>query len=221
MQPLVIHGSPGSPYVRAAVAVMIEKQLPWRLAPIMDIPAGLREPAHLARHPFARMPALEQGDFSLHETQAILRYADAIGAAPALTPSEPRAAARMNQTLGIVDNYMFEGATKPIGFNRLVAPRIGLPVDEAAIATALPATRHCLGVLDSMLTGDYLVDDMFTLADLLAGCHLAMLARTPEVRTMLAELPRLSAWLARVESRPSLQATVPSRLMPAPAPQTA
>ncbi len=214
METLVIHGSPGSPYVRAAVAVMVEKRLPWRLALMTDV-ALLREPAHLARHPFGRMPALEHGDFVLHETQAILRYADAIGEPPPLTPAEPRAAARMNQALGIVDAYLFEGATKPIGFNRLVAPRIGAPVDEQAVAKALPAARHCLVVLESMLIGDYLAGGMFTLADLLAACHLAMLARTPEGRDLLAERPRLADWLARVEARPSLQATVPSRLMAA------
>jgi glutathione S-transferase len=221
VQTLVIHGAPGSPYVRAAVAVMVEKQLPWRLELITDIPAGLRTPSHLARHPFGRMPALEHGDFTLHETQAILRYADAIGAAPSLTPAGPREAARMNQALGIVDAYLFDTATKPIGFNRLVAPRIGLAVDEEAVAAAVPAARNCLGVLDSMLTGDYLAADVFTLADLLAATHLAMLARTGEVRAMLGELPRLAAWLARIEARPSMQASVPSRLMATPAAQGA
>ncbi|WP_371260902.1 glutathione S-transferase N-terminal domain-containing protein [Bradyrhizobium sp. Cp5.3] len=35
-----------------------------------------RQPEHLTRYPFGRMPVLDHGDFRLYETQAILRYLD-------------------------------------------------------------------------------------------------------------------------------------------------
>src|SRR5690606_39154959 len=69
-----IHGNAQSTYVRSVLLALREKTLPHELVTI-----GAREqrqPAHLARHPFGRVPAMEHAGFHLYETQAILRYVD-------------------------------------------------------------------------------------------------------------------------------------------------
>ena len=88
---------PGSPFARAVMATLEEKGLPWRLRPLA--PMDSKGPAHLTRNPFGRMPAVEHGDFSLYETQAVMRYIDRLVPTPALTPSDPCAEARMNQLM--------------------------------------------------------------------------------------------------------------------------
>jgi len=97
MSEFIVHSIPGSPFGRAALATLEEKGAPYRLFPVA--PGTFRSPEHLARHPFGRVPVLEHDGFRLYETQAILRYLDRVLPAPALTPADPRAAARMDQAM--------------------------------------------------------------------------------------------------------------------------
>jgi glutathione S-transferase len=206
MSGFIVHGIPGSPYVRAAVLVLEEKRAPYRFA---AMPFGAhKEPAHLARHPFGRIPAFEHDGWMLYESQAILRYVDAVVPEPPLQPADPREAARMNQLMGITDWYFMPRISSPITFQRLVAPIFGIPVDEGRIDTALPLARTCVAEIDRLLDGHtWLAGDRLTLADLLLAPHLTMFALTAEGRDMLRNHPALTGWIARIEARPSMQAT--------------
>jgi glutathione S-transferase len=211
MRGIVVYGIPASPYMRAVAMTLNEKQLPWRLAPLK--PGENRLPEHLARQPFGKVPALEHDDFVLYETQAILRYVDAAFPQPALRPSDLRTLARMDQMIGIVDCYFFRNIAATIVFNRIVAPMLGLPVDEAVIAAAIPDTRLCLGVCEEFL-GDapFLIGDALTLADLMLAPQLAFLAVTPEGAALSPAYPRLWRWLSRMQARPCMRDSTPDSL---------
>src|SRR5437660_1631855 len=68
-------GVPGSPYLRAVLIGLQEKGVRYDLVPIAG--PETKQPEHLARHPFGRVPAFEHDGFALYDTQAILRYLDA------------------------------------------------------------------------------------------------------------------------------------------------
>lgn len=210
MSEIVVHGVPGSPYVRAVLLGLNEKGAAYRLA-AMGFGDG-KSAAHLARHPFGRIPVMDHGDFQLYETQAILRYLDAVLPGAALRPNAPRAAARMDQICGITDWYLFPQASATIGFQRLILPMMGGTTDEAAVAAAVPNTRRVFGVLDGLL-GDqpFLAGETLSIADLMVAPHLDFLAQTPEGAELLAGT-RLSAWLERMRARPSMVATTMERL---------
>src|ERR1700756_1255479 len=139
---MIIHGVPGSPYVRAALLTLEEKGAEYELA-AMTLGAIKQQP-HLSRHPFGRIPAFEHDSWMLYETQAIMRYVDAVVPGPRLRPEEPRAAARMNQLMGITDLYVMRQVSMPITRNRVVAPRVNQPVDEDEIVKAIPNARICI-----------------------------------------------------------------------------
>ena len=150
MPDFVVHNTPGSPYGRAVLAMLEEKGASYRQSPVA--PGAARREPHLARHAFGRVPVLEHGDFVLYETQAILRYLDRVLPAPALTPADPGAAARMDQAMNICDWYLMQGVNTVIGFHRVIAPRLlGLEPDEAAIAEAMPRARVVFGELARLL----------------------------------------------------------------------
>src|ERR1700726_3102342 len=133
MAEFIVHSIPGSPFGRAVLTALEEKGATYRLLPVP--PGAFRSPEHLARHPFGRVPVLEHDGFMLYETQAILRYLDRVLPSPALTPADPKAAARMDQVMNICDWYLFQNVNNVIGFQRIVKPRLmGLAPDEAAIA---------------------------------------------------------------------------------------
>src|ERR1700694_3242943 len=97
MSDFIVHSIPGSPFGRAVLAALEEKGASYRLSPVA--PGSFKSPEHMARHPFGRVPVLEHGGFMLYETQAILRYLDRVLRAPALTPVDPKARARLDQVI--------------------------------------------------------------------------------------------------------------------------
>jgi glutathione S-transferase len=209
---MIVHGVPGSPYVRAALLALEEKGASYELAAMAR--GALKQQPHLSRHPFGRIPAFEHDGWMLYETQAILRYVDAILPGPRLQPDDPRSAARMNQLMGIADWYLMPQVSATVTFNRVVKPRFGLPVDETVIAEALPKARHCIAEIGRLLNGQaWMAGNAISLADLLLAPHLSMFAEAPEGAQILREHENLSGWLARIEARPSMQATTWDRLL--------
>ncbi len=206
MSEFVVHGIPGSPYVRGALLALEEKDAPWRLVPVSF--DGSKSPEHLARHPFGRVPVLEHGDFRLYETQAIMRYVDRLLPTPPLIPADPRREARMNQLFGISDWYMARFAMSAICFPRLVAPLLGLPVDEVAIAASVPQARLTIDEIARLLGEQpFLTGDSLSLADLMLAAHIDFFAATEEAKPMLAANPALQEWHGRMRARPSMKAT--------------
>ena len=207
MAEFTIHSIPGSPYGRAVLIALQEKGADYRFSPVA--PGTFRSPAHLARHPLGKVPVLEHGDFMLYETQAILRYLDRVLPEPALTPTDPRAAARMDQAMSLNDWYLFNGVGNTIGFQRVVGPRVlGLTPDEGVIAAALPRGREVFGVLAGILgVGPYFGGDGLFLADVLLAPQIDFFRDLPEWETLAGPHPHLVAWLDRMNARPSLANT--------------
>jgi glutathione S-transferase len=211
MSEIVIHGVPGSPYLRSALLGLEERGVPHKLA-VMQL--GTRNnPEHLKLHPFGRIPVLVHGGFCLYETQAILRYVDTLGSGPSLQPRDPRAAARMNQIVGIVDWYVFPtisvGVTAERFMSRLFWNR---PPDEANIAKAMPAARVCVTELERLKgSSDFMTGDSVSIADLMLAPHMEFFRATPEGAGLLKGTS-LDAWLTRMSMRASMQATQAERL---------
>jgi glutathione S-transferase len=207
MSEFVVYSIPGSPFGRAVLATLEEKDAPYRLSPVA--PGTFRSPEHLARHPFGRVPVLEHEGFRIYETQAILRYLDRVLPTPPLTPDDSKAAARMDQLMGVNDWYLFQGVGNVIGFQRVVGPRLlGLTPDEAVIEAAMPKAHAVFAELARLL-GDqpYFVGEAITLADMMLAPQVAFFTETPEWAVLGAPNANLAAWMERMATRPSFQAT--------------
>ena len=208
---IVVHTIPGSPFARMALLACEEKGVPWRIEAMA--PGQHKQPEHLARHPFGRVPAIEHDGFWLYEAQAIVRYIDAAFPGPSLTPGDAKGVGRMSQVMNIMDWYVMPSLTSGIGFNRVVAPIFGIPVNEEAVQAAIAPGRVCLKALEDILGAQpYFAGDAVSLADLVAVAHLDMIPGTPEGAELLAGSPLL-AWLDRMAERPSVQRTAMARIM--------
>jgi glutathione S-transferase len=210
--PIIVHGIPGSPYVRKPLLVCEEKGAPYRLAAMAFGVGANKTPEYLARNPFGRIPTIEHGDFVLYEAQAIGRYIDQVFDGPSLTPADPRAQARMNQVMNIVDWYVMPSISAGIGFNRVVKPKFGMTPDEDAVAAALPMARTCVSALEDILANKpYFAGDAVSLADLFAYGHFEFMGQAPEAADLLAGSPLLG-WMERMAERPSVRNTTWDRL---------
>jgi glutathione S-transferase len=211
MSDVILYGIPGSPYLRMPLLACEEKGAPYRVVPMS--PGDSKSPEHLARHPFGRVPAMSHDGFELYEADAIIRYIDQVFDGPSLTPAEPRAQARMNQVMGIVDWYVMPSLSAGIGFNRILAPHFGFLVNEEAVQAALPLARTCLKALEDILGGQpYFAGDKVSLADLMAVAHLEMVPWSKEGAELIAGSPLL-AWLDRMNERPAVTKTAMRKMM--------
>jgi glutathione S-transferase len=205
----IVYGPAGSTYVWSVRLALAEKGQAHELVEV-GFGDHKQEP-HLSRHPFGKVPAFEHDGFALYETQAILRYIDERFPVAPLQPSEVHEFARMNQIMGIVDAYAWPSIARRVIFNRMLAPRLGLPVDEAAVTAALPRARLCLAEF-ARLMGDqpYMAGERISLADLMVIPLLSCFVRLPEGEAPIAEHPSLRQWIRRMEGRQSFGVTKPA-----------
>ncbi len=212
MSEFVVHGILGSPFLRAVLATLEEKGAVYRLRAWK--PGEHRTAAYRRLHPFSRVPVLQHGDFTLYETQAILRYLDAVCEGLALQPDEPRADARMNQIMGVNDWYFFPQVGIPVVMQRIVGPvLLGLDPDETTIAAAQTDAENCMRVLGGFLGAQtFMAGESLTLADMLLYPHMDYFGQTPEGRALIHGTP-LQAWMERMAARPSMKATLPPEAM--------
>lgn len=216
MTAITVRGIPGSPFLRAVEVTLKEKDVAYHLHAMS--PADMKTPEHYQLHPFGRIPILEHDGFRLYETQAIVRYLDDVFVHPRLTPGNARGRARMNQVIGIIEWYLFPMVAAPIGFNRIIGPKLlGLTSDEIAIEKAMPMARTCFSEL-SRLLGDqhYLTGDSLSIADVMLGTQLDLLTATSEGQELIT-CTNLEPWLKRLKERGSFQTTEPPAILVTPA----
>ena len=213
MADIQVYGIPGSPFLRSVEIALKEKSINYQLHALA--PGEHKSEEYLKRHPFGRVPAFEHDGFAIYETQAILRYLDDVFPNPPLTPGNPKARARMNQVIGVIEWYYFPKAAAPIGFNRIIGPRLlGLPGDEAAVSEAMPMAQTCFAELERLLGNDqYFGGERISIADIMLGAQLDLLCQCAEGRQLIESTPALKAWLSRMVARPSFSATEPPALL--------
>jgi glutathione S-transferase len=204
----VLYGLTRSVYTRIARLALEEKGVRYSLEEV-EIFGTAGVPAdHFERHPFGRIPVLAHDGFVLYETGAITRHVDEVFAGPRLQPQEPRARARMNQVIGIVDSYAYRPMIWGVFAARIVAPEEGIEVDEDLVAESLEKSRTCCRALEEILgSARYFAGSELTLADLHALPVLLYFLLTRDGANTLAAHPRLREWLDHVATRPSVQRT--------------
>ena len=205
----VLFGAAYSVYVRIVRLALVEKRVPYRLVEI-DIFAPGGPPAdYIARHPFKRIPAFEHEGFQLYETGAITRYVDEAFPGPALMPNEVRARARVQQVIGIIDNYAYHSMVWGIFMECVRAPAQGRAADEQKIATSLLLAKTCLDALEDLAAprGPALLGAEATLADLYLAPAMRYFTMAKEGADLLRARPRLTDWWRSMQERPSMAET--------------
>jgi glutathione S-transferase len=164
---------------------------------------AMKQPAHLALHPFGQIPTYEEGGLALFETGAIVFH---IGERhTGLLPGDPNARARaitwMFAAVNTVEPPILELATARL-----------LERDKAWYDERLPAVedriRVRLGQLSSHLGGADWLDGAFSAGDLMMVSVLLRL-RSSDI---LDEYPNLAAYVARGEARPAYQRAFDAQL---------
>ena len=155
---------------------------------------AMKQPAHLALHPFGQIPTYEEGDLALFESGAIVLHVAERHAG--LLPGDPDARARaiawMFAALNTVEPPILELVIVRLIEGEKPWARERLPLVKDRI-------RHRLQQLSARLGGAEWLDGAFSAGDLMM-VH-ALLRLKPS--GMLDEFPTLAAYVARAEARPA------------------
>ncbi len=206
----VVYGPAYSTYARSVLLTLEEKGVAYRLEEVDIFADANKTPEHLARHPFAKVPAFEHDGFALYETCAIMRYVDEAFDGPALQPADAKGRARMEQAISVIDSYAYPSLIGGLVMQRLVAPMLGNECDEAAVADCLPRANTSVEALGAILGDDaYLAGETMSLADLHAVPIFAYATNTDEGAEMIAAQPTMVRWWAAMSARASVAKTQP------------
>ncbi|APG84075.1 glutathione S-transferase family protein [Sinorhizobium americanum] len=164
---------------------------------------AMKEPAHLALHPFGQIPTYEQSDLVLFESGAIVfhiaeRHA---GLLPGDANARARAITWMFAALNTVEPPIFERDLARI----LERDK---PWYEQRLRVLEDSIRKRLGGLSSRLGDADWLDGAFSGGDLLMVSVLLRLKGS----NLLEEYPNLSAYLARGEGRPAYKRAFDAQL---------
>ena len=164
---------------------------------------AMKEPAHLALHPFGQIPTFEAGDLALFETGAIIFHiADHH---PGLLPESANARARaitwMFAALNTVEPPILELVTARFLERDQPWNQERLPLVEGRIRDRLVQLSACLGD-----TG--WLDGAFSAGDLMMVSVLLRLKPSG----LLDAYPNLAAYVARGEARPAYKRAFEAQL---------
>lgn len=159
---------------------------------------------YLAINPSHQVPVLEDGDFRLTESSAILKYLAEKTNSPAY-PSELRRRARVNEMM----DWFNTGFYRDFGYGFVypqVLPHLKRPDDKvqaAVIAWAQDKTRGWMKILDENLIGPdnpWLCGGEITIADYFGA---SILTLGEVVRLDYSPYPNITRWLANMKARPA------------------
>jgi glutathione S-transferase len=193
-----LYDFPFSPNCRKVRAVAYELRIPLDHV-VVDLFAPARPPELSAKNPNGRVPVLEDGDFVLWESTAIMRY---LAHGSALVPSDRRPAADMDRWLAWQLAHLGPAMSK-VGRERIVKVLRGQgQPDPERIAEGIAEFATLTAVLEASLAEATYLCGALSLADFALAAHYS-LARACALD--LTPFPRVGAWLTRVCSRPSMQ----------------
>ena len=164
---------------------------------------AMKEPAHLALHPFGQIPTYEEGDLALFETGAIVFHI--AGRHAGLLPDDANARARaiawMFAALNSVEPPILELANARLLESDKPWSKQRMPLVEDRVRGRL--NQLCVRLGDA----DWL-DGAFSAGDLLMVSVLLRLKSSG----ILDEFPNLAAYLARGEARPAYKRAFDAQL---------
>jgi len=161
------------------------------------------KPEFLAINPNGAVPLLEDGDFRLAESSAILRYL-AEKCRAASYPDDPRARARVHERM----DWFNTGLYRDLGYG-LIYPQVietyrkgDDQAQRAHLAWSRDKAKHWLEILDRHHIGptnNFVCGNEPTLADFMGACYVTL---GDVIRLDYSAYPNVARWLTNVKALP-------------------
>ena len=194
-----------SPNCQKVVALAHEVGLRLDLVNVELFKGEAKAPAMLAKNPNGKVPILEDGDFLLWESNAMLSYLATKANRTDLAPTAPQERADVERWMawGLAH---FAPAIRKVAFERIVKKLGGLGApDDALVRAGTEEFAVWAKVLDQSLSGKDYVCGALTIADFSLATYAAL---TASCGLDFGPYPRAKAWVERMTARDSMKQTL-------------
>jgi glutathione S-transferase len=199
---LTLWGRATSTNVQKVIWACDELGLAYKRVDIGGPFGGNDDPAYRAKNPNGLVPTLEDDDFVLWESNAILRYLAAGDTEQRLLPADLDRRTRANIERWLDWQLVSLGLTLRT-LVMLLLPRSQNPPSQSDIAAAAKKVAAAFSILDTHLsTQPYVGGDRFTLADIPVGISTH---RWFSLDVPRPAMPSLETWYKRISDRPGFQ----------------
>jgi glutathione S-transferase len=208
-----VHAFPLSPRAFKALVVANHVGVEFEFS-FCDLTKGAtRTPEFAAINPNQKMPVLEDGDFKLWESNAIIEYLAALKPEAGLIPADARARADVLRWM-FWESTTWDSAAAILAFEQGVKPfLLGGTPDPVEVEKGLRLFTAAAAILNAHLEGrEYVCGDRLSLADFSLAADLTL---EPMIQLPLADYPNIRRWGARMAELPAWKQTLALRTAPA------
>lgn len=195
---LVLYGRKDSINVQKVMWLLAELNLDYEHIEKGGSFGGLEDDDFKALTPFGRVPVLQDGDFSLAESNAILRYlASTQPGGEAFYPADPKLRGQIDMWMDFGSNALFPDFVTL--FTQIVKTA---SKDRRMNVAAMAARRFQMSTLligQSLQQNDWITGDTITLADLACGVYMYRFFALPNVKRQ--SQARVEGWTNRLFAR--------------------
>ncbi len=200
-----LYQHPFSPNCQKVIAVAHEVGLPLELATVEIFKGESRSPAMRAKNPNGKVPILEDADFVLWESTAMLAYVAAKAGRVDLAPTTPRERAEVDRWTSWQGAH-FGPAIRKVSYERVVKKIMGRGApDEAVVKAGVEEFAALASVLEQNLGTKEYVCGRLTIADFDLAPYGALAA---DCGLGFDQFPKARAWLGRMTARDSMKRTL-------------
>jgi glutathione S-transferase len=165
---LTIHGVPLSVHTRKAIVTAILKQMEYRFEVVIPVIPDNPPPNWSTLSPTGLIPVLQDGNYTLADSNAICLYLEKKSPTPPILPNDARDYGRVLWFDAYAGGTIFRHVVHPLFAQTVVNPNIRqVPSDRTVIDNVLNQVQpKILGYLESQIGGRFLVGTTMTLADI-------------------------------------------------------
>lgn len=197
---------------KRVLVCLIEKEVEFETVPIDIIKGQNKDPEFLKLQPFGVVPVIQDGDYTLFESRAIMRYY-----AEKYKSQGTDLLGKTIEERGVVEQWLeVEAQSYHPAINNLVTEILlgrkrGIPPDAKVIEESEKKLAKVLDIYEERLSkSKYLAGDFFSLADL---SHLSFTKYLADMGKMylIEERKHVKAWWDDISNRPSWKKVFSSR----------
>ncbi|KAJ9703022.1 hypothetical protein PVL29_004680 [Vitis rotundifolia] len=200
-----VYGAVTAACPQRVLACLVEKGVEFEVVHV-DLDSGeQKRPEFLIRQPFGQVPVMEDGDFRLFESRAIIRYI-----AAKYVDEGPNLVGRSLEERGLVDQWLEveENNLNPLIFTvvlqLVILPRMGEKGDLALVRNCEQKLDKVFDAYEQRLSKScYLAGDSFTLADLSHLPGIRYLVNEAGMGHLITERKNVNAWWENISNRPA------------------
>ncbi|ESW13430.1 hypothetical protein PHAVU_008G195400 [Phaseolus vulgaris] len=207
---------PHSASAKRVLVCLLEKEVEFEVVPVDLLKGEHKGPEFLKLQPFGAVPVIQDGDYTLYESRAIMRYY-----ADKYRSQGIELVGRTPEERGVVEQWLeveahnFNPPANDLAVHVLFAPFFGITPDPKLIEESEAKLLKVLDVYEERLSkSKYLGGDFFSLADI---SHLPLtyfIVNKMNKEYLIRERKHVSGWWDDISSRPSWKKVIELYLPP-------